>query len=109
MTAAPTSKARPLRSGERIADKLELVRSIAEGGMGAVWIARNRMTGAEVAVKVLRHDRRQDEDAEPRFRHEAKIGATLAHRSITRVFDLLEDDGSLFLVMEVLHGENLKD
>jgi eukaryotic-like serine/threonine-protein kinase len=97
-----------LKPGARVANKLELVRPLAEGGMGAVWIARNLTTGADVAVKVLRPDRKSDGSAE-RFRHEAKVGATLAHRNITRVFDLLEDDdGSLFLVMEVLRGETLR-
>ena len=75
--------------------------------MGAVWVARNLATEADVAVKVLRHDH-ADADAAERFRHEAKLGAMLGHRNITRVFDLLEDDdGSLVLVMELLRGETL--
>lgn len=76
--------------------------------MGSVWIARNDMTQAEVAVKVLRLDRIDDPLALERFRHEAKVGATLAHRNITRVFDLVEEDDSLILVMELLRGETLE-
>lgn len=94
--------------GARVGAKLELVRPLAEGGMGTVWIARNLATGADVAVKVLRSDRRSESAAE-RFRHEAQVGATLAHRNVTRVFDLVEDAASLFLVMEVLRGQTLRD
>jgi serine/threonine-protein kinase len=91
-----------------VADKLKLVKPVGEGGMGAVWVARNTATGANVAVKVLRPDR-MDAESEARFRHEARLGATLAHRNITRVFDLLtDDDGSLVLVMELLAGETLR-
>jgi len=76
--------------------------------MGAVWIARNLATGADVAIKVL-HPGQGDAEAAERFRHEARLGAMLGHRNITRVFDLLEDnDGSLVLVMELLRGETLE-
>lgn len=77
--------------------------------MGTLWVARNLTTEAEVAIKVLRSHREDDGHAAERFRHEARVGATLAHRNITRVFDLLEDDdGSLVLVMELLHGATLE-
>jgi serine/threonine-protein kinase len=110
MTSAAANEARPLEAGACIGGKLELVRAVGEGGMGAVWIARNMTTGGKVAIKVLRPHRRGDEHAVERFRYEATLGATLSHRNITRVFDLLEDkDGSLVLVMELLQGETLHD
>lgn len=109
MTAARTTHALSLEPGLRLANKLELVRRLGEGGMGAVWTARNVTTGAEVAVKVLLPERQKAAHAVERFRHEAKLGATLAHRNITRVFDLLEaEDGSLVLVMELLRGDTLR-
>jgi eukaryotic-like serine/threonine-protein kinase len=79
--------------------------------MGAVWIARNEVTGAEVALKVLRPDGKPDaiKDAVERFRYEARLGSMLHHRSITRVFDMVEEsDGTLVLVMELLRGETLQ-
>src|SRR5262249_27614251 len=78
--------------------------------MGAVWIARNELTGAEVALKVLRPDGKTDaiKDVVERFRYEARLGSMLRHRSITRVFDMIEEpDGTLVLVMELLRGETL--
>jgi serine/threonine-protein kinase len=74
--------------------------------MGEVWRARNEATGADVALKVLRGD--ADEVTGARLRSEARLGATLAHRNIVRIFDLLEEpDGTLILVMELLRGESL--
>jgi serine/threonine protein kinase len=97
------------KAGDRIAQKLELVRRLAEGGMGELWVARNLSTHAEVAIKVLLPQRSDDEHAAERFRHEAEVGAMLAHRNVTRVFDLLvDDDGALVLVMELLHGRTLE-
>jgi eukaryotic-like serine/threonine-protein kinase len=109
--AAPTESTRVLAPGARIGRKLEVLRRLGEGGMGTLWVARNLTTEAEVAIKVLRAHREDAPDvhAEERFRHEARLGAMLAHRNITRVFDLIEDeDGALVLVMELLHGETLQ-
>ena len=65
-------------------------------------------TGAEVAVK-MGLGAAAREDSALRFRHEARLGAMLAHRSIVRIFDLVEeDDGTLVLVMELLRGETLE-
>ena len=109
--AARTGATRVLEPGACIGRKLEVVRRLGEGGMGTLWVARNLTTEAEVAIKVLRPQRADDRDlhAAERFRHEAKLGAMLAHRNITRVYDLLEDEeGSLVLVMELLRGETLE-
>jgi eukaryotic-like serine/threonine-protein kinase len=88
--------------------KYKLARRLAVGGMGEVWLARNQTTGADVAVKLCR-GKVATEEAALRFRHEARIGAKLSHRSIVRIFDLVEEsDGSLLLVMELLRGETLE-
>ena len=98
-----------LRSHDRLGGKYLLIRRIALGGMGQIWIARNEMTDAEVALKVLRADIDKRIQVEPRFRHEARLGAMLCHRNIVRIFDLVEEpDGSLVLVMELLRGETLR-
>ncbi len=93
--------------GTRIG-KYRFLRLLAVGGMGEVWVARNEATGADVAAKMRRGDGAGAEAA-LRFRHEAHLGAMLSHRSIVRVFDLLEEpDGTLLLVMELLRGETLE-
>jgi serine/threonine protein kinase len=91
-----------------IGGKYRLIKRLATGGMGEVWVAQNRSTGAEVAIK-LRSKSAAGDDAALRFRHEARLGAMLSHRSIVRVFDLVEEsDDTLLLVMELLRGETLE-
>jgi serine/threonine protein kinase len=104
------SAAQRFEPGERVAGKYRLLRVLATGGMGRVWVARNEATGADVALKVLRRgDAEVDQEArlEERFRQEARLSAMVAHRSIVRVFDLVEEEGALVLVMELLRGETL--
>jgi serine/threonine-protein kinase len=79
--------------------------------MGEVWVARNEATGADVALKLLRRSVAQSAEGkhlEERLRQEARLSAMLSHRSIVKVFDLVEEpDGTLVLVMELLRGETL--
>jgi serine/threonine-protein kinase len=106
------SPAQRLEPHYRVAGKFRLGRRLATGGMGEVWVARNESTGADVALKMLRRgdiDRERELQVEERFRHEARLSAMLAHRSIVKVFDLLEEtNGTLVLVMELLRGETLQ-
>ncbi len=106
----PDPDAPELRSGDVLAGKYQLLAPLAEGGMGCIWTARNLATGATVAAKVLLPGHASSPGALARFRREAHAMASVAHRAIVRVFDLLELGGpseSLVLVMELLHGETL--
>lgn len=97
---SPCVPGAPLAGG-----RYRLMRRLASGGMADVWVARNEVTAANVAVKLCAGDR---PDACERMRHEARLGAMLAHRNIVRVYDLLEEpDGMLALLMELLRGETL--
>jgi serine/threonine-protein kinase len=89
--------------------KIRLIKRIGRGGMGDVWIARNEATHAELAVKtLLRAERTRLHDE--RFRREARLSATISHRNVVRVFDLVDEpDGTLGLVMELLRGATLEE
>jgi len=95
-----------------IAGKYLLRRRIAIGGFGEVWVATNEATQADVALKALRRSDAALAEAlqiEERFRHEARLAAMLSHRSIVKVYDMLEEpDGTLVLVMELLRGESVR-
>jgi len=108
----PPTAAPRFEPHNRIAGKFRLRKRLATGGMGEVWVARNESTGADVALKVLRRgdtDREHELQVEERFRHEARLSAMLSHRSIVKVFDLVEESGgTLVLVMELLRGETLQ-
>ncbi len=101
-----------MRIGDRIGGKYTILQAIGSGGMASVYSARNELTGAEVAVKhwTPRNHSPTSEATEARFRQEARIGATLNHRNIVRVMDLLElPDGALALVLERLSGRSLAE
>ena len=102
-----------LAAGHRIADRYQLDRRIAVGGMGEVWEAEDIRLGRSVAVKVLRPELSGDPEFLHRFRLEARTVASLDHSGIAAVHDYGEDDGPLggahtaYLVMELVRGEPL--
>ncbi len=77
--------------------------------MGVVWIARNEATGGEVALKFLLESAALCPRQHARLRREARATASLSHRGVVQVFDLLETDGRLALVLESLHGHTLAE
>ncbi|MEV5484680.1 MULTISPECIES: serine/threonine-protein kinase [Streptomyces] len=92
--------------------RYRLLDTIGRGGMGEVWRARDESLGRQVAVKCLKPLGPEHEPAflqvlRERFRREARVAAALQHRGITVVHDFGEDDGTLFIVMELLSGRNL--
>jgi eukaryotic-like serine/threonine-protein kinase len=98
-----------LAAGSRIAERYQLERRIAVGGMGEVWEAEDVRLGRSVAVKVLRPELSGDLEFLHRFRVEARTVASLDHSGIAAVFDYGEDDGAhtAYLVMELVRGEPL--
>lgn len=101
-----------LAAGQRIADRYQLDRRIAVGGMGEVWEASDTRLGRSVAVKVLRPELSDDEEFLHRFRIEARTVASLDHSGIAHVHDYGEDEGpngrrTAWLVMELVRGEPL--
>ena len=95
--------------GTVLAGRYRLEERIAVGGMGEVWRARDETLEREVAVKVLRPESSSDSTFVERFRAEARHAGGLTHPNIGTVHDYGEDDGSAFLVMELLDGQPLSD
>jgi serine/threonine protein kinase len=95
------------RLGQSLRDKWTLERLLGAGGMAAVYEARHR-NGARAAVKLLHPEMSQREDVRERFRREGYAANKVAHRGAVRVLDDdVAEDGSAFLVMELLEGESL--
>jgi len=92
-------------SGALVAQRYRIIRTLGAGGMASVVLAEDERLGREVAIKRL-HPHSADELAE-RFRREAKIGASLAHPNVVRVFDSIADGEDVVLVMEYVAGEDL--
>lgn len=95
--------------GLTLGERYTLVRRIAMGGMGEVWVARDEKLAREIAVKVLREEYTGNEDFLRRLRTEARNSSTLVHPNIAQMFDYGEERGAGYLVMELVLGEPLAD
>ena len=82
---------------------------IGQGAMGVVYAAFDETMGREVAIKVMGRDLEADPEMRERFFREARVTGQLVHPNIVTVFDLGEDRGRPYLVMERLHGAPLVD
>lgn len=94
--------------GSVVAGKYRLIRVLGRGGMGVVYEAEHAMTRRRVAVKVLHAHHKENSDAARRFLNEAQSGGRIQHPNVVEVLDAGEDaDGSLYLVLELLSGQDL--
>ena len=97
------------RVGRMVADRYRLDAMLGRGGMGAVYRGTHTWTERPVAVKVLLPEHASDGRLLSRFFQEAKAAAGLRHPNVVDVLDMGEDDdGSAFLVLELLEGESLE-
>ncbi|WP_345042766.1 serine/threonine-protein kinase, partial [Georgenia daeguensis] len=97
------------RTGLVLGGRYELTTRIAVGGMGEVWEALDRRLGRTVAAKVLRPELVGDELFLARLRTEARNTAGLQHQNVAMLLDHGEQEGSGYLVMELVLGETLAD
>ncbi|CAI9389563.1 serine/threonine-protein kinase [Microbacterium sp. T2.11-28] len=93
--------------GVSFGGRYELESRIAIGGMGEVWEATDHVIGRTVAIKILKDEYMGDPGFLERFRAEARHAALVNHEGIASVFDYGEENGSAFLVMELVPGEAL--
>ncbi|MGN6127259.1 MAG: serine/threonine protein kinase [Humibacter sp.] len=94
-------------TGLTFGGRYELGSRVAIGGMGEVWKATDLVIGRTVAIKILKDEYLGDPGFLERFRAEARHAALVNHEGIANVFDYGEEDGSAFLVMELVPGEAL--
>ena len=98
-----------LSIGSIVDDRFEIIEKLGEGGMGAIFKARQLSMDRMVALKVLLHDQRGDPISVERFRHEAYLASRLKHPNAIVIHDFGQSaDGLLYIAMEFLAGENLK-
>ena len=94
--------------GDRINDRYEIIKLIGEGGMANVYLAYDTILERKVAVKVLRGELANDDKFVRRFQREALSASSLNHPNIVGMYDVGEDNGNFYIVMEYIDGKTLK-
>lgn len=94
--------------GKRISGRYKILDMIGGGGMANVYLAHDMILDRDVAVKMLRLDFANDEEFIRRFHREAQSATSLAHPNIVSIYDVGEEDGLYYIVMEYVDGQTLK-
>src|SRR5690554_4571545 len=92
----------------KIKNRYEVIKKIGEGGMADVYLALDILLNREVAIKFLRGDLSSDPINLMRFQREANAASGITHPNIVEIFDVGEEDGQHFIVMENVKGKTLK-
>ena len=97
-----------LQPGTVLGNRYEILQALGEGGMGAVYKARDRELDRLVALKVIRPDLARNPAIIQRFKQELILARQVTHRNVIRIFDLGEADGIKFITMEFIEGKDLR-
>jgi eukaryotic-like serine/threonine-protein kinase len=97
-----------LSSGTLLGERYEIIRLLGQGGMGAVYQARDRELDRGVALKVIRADMASNPQILRRFKQELILARQISHRNVIRIFDLGQAEGIRFITMEYIEGEDLQ-
>ena len=94
--------------GDVVGNRYEIIKTLGEGGMGAVYQARDRELDRTVALKVIRPELAGQPEILQRFKQELILARKITHRNVIRIFDLGEASGVKFITMEFIEGQDLK-
>jgi serine/threonine protein kinase/Flp pilus assembly protein TadD len=97
-----------LRRGTTIASRYEIIEELGEGGMGKVYRVDDTKIQEEVALKLIRPEIAADKKTIQRFSNELKVARNISHKNICRMYHIDEHEGSHFITMEYVAGEDLK-
>lgn len=98
-----------VKDGIILGKRYEVLSKVGAGGMADVYKGRDRMLNRYVAIKVLKKEYKEDENFVRKFRSEAQAAAGLMHPNIVNVYDVGEDRGLYYMVMELVEGITLKE
>ena len=98
-----------VKDGIFLGKRYEVLSKIGAGGMADVYKGKDQMLNRYVAIKVLKKEYKEDENFVRKFRSEAQAAAGLMHPNIVNVYDVGEDRGLYYMVMELVEGITLKE
>jgi serine/threonine protein kinase/Flp pilus assembly protein TadD len=97
-----------LTTGTTFAGRYQIIEELGRGGMGRVYKVYDQQVEAKVALKLLSPDIASDDETIRRFRDELRLARTISHRNVCRMYDLGQSDGTYYITMEYVPGEDLK-
>ena len=97
-----------LEAGTILAGRYEILQTLGEGGMGAVYKARDLEVDRMVALKVIRPELAKQPAIIERFKQELRLSQRVTHRNVIRIYDLGEGEGMKFITMEFIEGSDLR-
>ena len=97
-----------LTSGSTFAGRYQVIEEIGKGGMGEVYKVLDTRIKEKVALKLIRPEVASDRQTIERFSNELRLARKIRHKNVCGMYDLGEAEGSLFITMEYVHGEDLK-
>jgi serine/threonine protein kinase/Tfp pilus assembly protein PilF len=112
-TSLPPTKILPtaireLSNGSTFAGRYQIIEELGKGGMGRVYKVLDNEIKETIALKLLNLDIAADENMIERFRNELKLARKISHKNVCRMYHLGEDEGTYFITMEYVPGEDLK-
>jgi len=102
---APTKE---LKTGSIFAGRYEVIEELGKGGMGKVYKVLDKEVNEKIALKLLNPEIAADEKTIDRFRNELKFARKIGHRNVCRMYDLSREEGTHYITMEYVPGEDLK-
>jgi len=106
--AGATDASSPIQPGMVLGERYEILKRLGEGGMGAVYKARDRELERLVALKIIRPDLAGNPEILKRFKQELILARQVTHKNVIRIFDLAMADGRKFITMDYVEGRDLK-
>jgi serine/threonine-protein kinase len=97
-----------LTTGSTFAGRYQIIEELGRGGMGKVYRALDKKLNEEVAFKLIKPDIASDKKTLERFSNELKIARKISHKNVGRMYEMMEDNGTHFITMEYIPGEDLK-
>jgi eukaryotic-like serine/threonine-protein kinase len=105
----PVARLFSLEPGQTLGDRFVIERAIGTGGMGAVYLAKDQRLDERVALKIMHGMALLDPSSGDRLRREASAARRISHTNVVKIFDVGDDQGHLFLSMEYVDGQSLKE
>lgn len=97
-----------LTRGDTFAGRYEIIEELGRGDMGDVFRVEDKKVKEEVVLKIIKHEKAADEKTIERFKSDLKFARKITHKNVCRIYDLGEDQETLYLTMEYVPGEKLK-